>query len=107
MAQFDTRLRHAFPFGGRPLALGSTSVAAQDPDAGKPIPNGPDTKINAQFREGYYRFYLQLAKAYRQHTADAAELKPLGVELLMEVAPSGRWIHLRTISSACGNWPSS
>ncbi len=33
-----------------------------------------------------YRFYLQLAEAYRQHTADAAELKPLGVELLMEVA---------------------
>ena len=88
-------------------ALGSSSVADQDPDAGKPIPNGPDAKVNAQFREGYYRFYLQLAEAYRQHTADAAELKPLGVELLMEVAPSGRWIHLRTISPACGNWPSS
>lgn len=62
------------------FALAGPSLAQSRFD-GKPIPSGADAATNAEFRDGYHRFYLTMTRAYREHTKDDAELQSVGVEL--------------------------
>lgn len=60
----------------------ASPLAAQDPFLGKPIPNGPDARTNGTYREGLYRYYLQLVDHYKRHTKDPESVQQAGVKLL-------------------------
>ena len=67
------------------VALVTPHLAAQGQFQGKPIPNGPEIKTNGVYREGLYRYYLQLVDHYKLHTKDAEPVQEAGIKLLERV----------------------
>jgi tetratricopeptide (TPR) repeat protein len=84
---FATRIRSIRAVFAATAVAGLMSCsAAWGQVDGKSIPNGPDVKTNAKYREDFYRYYLQLEQAYREHTNDSAEVQALGSQLFKSVA---------------------
>ncbi|HUG69715.1 MAG TPA: hypothetical protein VMM76_18330 [Pirellulaceae bacterium] len=68
------------------IALQSSPLIAQDQFTGRPIPSGKDAKTNGEYREAFYRYYLQIVDHYKKHTEDPADVQAAGIQLLTATA---------------------